>query len=93
MPRMLAELSADPDSGMRGYRLVFDYRAEEHGMGQTASHGGAIQVEGRWYCPSMPAPLVNATKDHMLRKESDPEWIDYETYKKRIEQRTVRGAK
>lgn len=26
MPRMLAELSADPDSGMRGYRLVFDPR-------------------------------------------------------------------
>ncbi|MCM3578405.1 hypothetical protein M3686_09720 [Micrococcus luteus] len=71
----------------RGYRLVFDYRAEEHGMGQTASHGGAIQVEGRWYCPSMPAPLVNATKDHMLRKESDPEYIDEATYRRRIEQR------
>lgn len=71
----------------RGYRLVFDYRAEEHGMGQTASHGGAIQVEGRWYCPSMPAPLVNATKDHMLRKESDPAYIDEATYRARIAQR------
>lgn len=71
----------------RGYRLVFDYRAEEHGMGQTASHGGAIQVEGRWYCPSMPLLLVNATIDHFLRKETDPEWIDYETYMKRIAQR------
>ena len=26
MPKMLAELSRDPDSGMRGYRLVFDPR-------------------------------------------------------------------
>lgn len=71
----------------RGYRLVFDYRAEEHGMGQTASYGGALQVEGHWYCPSMPAPLVNASLDHILRKGDDPEGIDYRTYMERIGQR------
>lgn len=45
-----------------GYRVVFDYRIDQLGIMDGAE--GFIQVEGAWYCPSMPEPLVNATSDH-----------------------------
>ncbi len=63
-----------------GYGLVFDYKESQ--LGITASYEGAIQVEGAWYCPQMPTPLIEATIDFRA-KES----IDIETYAKRIEQR------
>jgi hypothetical protein len=44
-----------------GYKPVYDYRADQ--LGKQAGAQGAIFVEGRWYCPSMPEPLVNATID------------------------------
>lgn len=63
-----------------GYDLVFDYREDQ--LGITESYAGAIQVEGTWYCPSMPQTLVEATIDFRVKK-----LIDKTTYAQRIEQR------
>lgn len=38
---------------------VTDYKDEQ--LGIKAHHGGAIQVEGQWYCPDMPQTLVDAS--------------------------------
>jgi hypothetical protein len=48
-----------------GYRPVMDYRADQ--LGIQATTGGAILVEGSWYCPALPEPLISATaglRDH-----------------------------
>ena len=42
-----------------GYRPVMDYRTDQ--LGIQASTGGAILVEGTWYCPALPEPLITAT--------------------------------
>ena len=42
-----------------GYRPVMDYRIDQ--LGIQASTGGAILVEGSWYCPALPGPLITAT--------------------------------
>jgi len=63
-----------------GYDLVFDYRDDQ--LGITESYAGAIQVEGAWYCPSMPQVLIEATIDFRVDKS-----IDKTTYTQRIEQR------
>ena len=42
-----------------GYRPVMDYRIDQ--LGTQASTGGAILVEGTWYCPALPEPLITAT--------------------------------
>ncbi len=50
-----------------GYQPVMDYRADQ--LGIQANTGGAILVEGTWYCPALPAPLVTATtrlRDHAI---------------------------
>jgi hypothetical protein len=50
-----------------GYRPVMDYRADQ--LAIQASTGGAILVEGSWYCPAMPEPLITATarlRDHAI---------------------------
>jgi hypothetical protein len=44
-----------------GYRHVFDYKVTQ--LGNQATYGHAIQVEGRWYCDCMPKALISATKD------------------------------
>lgn len=44
-----------------GYRPVFDYTELQLGI-QAQAHG-ALQIEGTWYCPSMPLPLIQATAD------------------------------
>ncbi|MEI2715395.1 MAG: hypothetical protein V9E98_00010 [Candidatus Nanopelagicales bacterium] len=44
-----------------GYTLCSDYRDDQ--LGIQAEYGGAILVEGNWYCPSMPQPLIDATID------------------------------
>lgn len=62
-----------------GYRLCGDYRDDQ--LGIQAEYGGAILVEGTWYCPSMPQPLIDATKDHRAGR------IDDDTYTNRIAQR------
>jgi len=50
-----------------GYRPVMDYRADQ--LGIQASSGGAVLVEGSWYCPALPEPLITATtrlRDHAI---------------------------
>lgn len=64
-----------------GWRNVNDYREDQ--LGIQASHGGGIMVEGDWYCPSMPKPLVEATIDYRVRKT-----IDAEMWQRRIAERT-----
>jgi len=44
-----------------GYSPVIDYRAGQ--LGIQAHTGGAILVEGSWYCPALPEPLITATTD------------------------------
>ena len=53
-----------------GYRPVMDYRIDQ--LGIQASTGGAILVEGTWYCPALPGPLITATarpRDHAITRE------------------------
>jgi hypothetical protein len=53
-----------------GYSPVMDYRADQ--LGIQASSGGALLVEGSWYCPAMPEPLITATtglRDHAIDRE------------------------
>lgn len=61
------------------HTLCFDYRDDQ--LGIMATFGGAILVEGWWYCPSMPQSLIDASKDFRAGL------IDDETYVKRIAQR------
>ena len=47
-----------------------DYRADQPGI--QANTGGAILVEGTWYCPALPGPLITATtglRDHAITRE------------------------
>ena len=53
-----------------GYRPVMDYRIDQ--LGIQANTGGAILVEGSWYCPALPQPLITATtrlRDHAITRE------------------------
>jgi hypothetical protein len=59
-----------------GYKPVYDYRVDQ--LGKQATTQGAILVEGTWYCPSMPQPLIDATKDLYAQR------IDRETWTRRI---------
>jgi hypothetical protein len=59
-----------------GCKPVTDYRAGQ--LGIQANTQGALLVEGTWYCPALPEPLITATaalRDHA---------IDRETYTDRI---------
>lgn len=56
-----------------GYEPVYDYRADQ--LGKQAGTHGAILVEGRWYCPSMPEPLINATIDLHADRIDRETWI------------------
>jgi hypothetical protein len=52
-----------------GYSPVMDYRADQ--LGIQANTGGAILVEGTWYCPALPGPLIIATtrlRDHAITR-------------------------
>ena len=42
-----------------GYSLVMDYKETE--LGRQANSGGAVMVEGTFYCPAMPEDLVQAS--------------------------------
>ncbi|HVT75927.1 MAG TPA: hypothetical protein VHD87_02770 [Acidimicrobiales bacterium] len=55
-----------------GYKLLFDYRIDQ--LGVQAQQRGAILVEGTWYCPSMPQPLINATLDFRNNDISEELW-------------------
>ncbi|HEY2266680.1 MAG TPA: hypothetical protein VGI96_28950 [Streptosporangiaceae bacterium] len=53
-----------------GYQPVMDYRDDQ--LGIQANSGGALLVEGSWYCPALPGPLVTATaglRDHLITRE------------------------
>ena len=53
-----------------GYQPVMDYRADQ--LGIQANTSGAILVEGTWYCPALPEPLITATtqlRDHAISSE------------------------
>ncbi|MDQ2837067.1 MAG: hypothetical protein M3Y42_00640 [Actinomycetota bacterium] len=78
-PNSRAELLQLPMRAL-GYGLVFDYQSDQ--LGVSDSHAGSIQVEGDWYCPSMPQPLIDATIDYRNAKT-----IDEATWRQRIEQR------
>lgn len=69
----------------RGHKLVFDYPRDH--LGQQASHGGALLIEGRWYSPGIPPLLREASADYFLRQKGDPRRIDTKTYAERIRQR------
>ncbi|MDQ6837811.1 MAG: hypothetical protein M3137_05605, partial [Actinomycetota bacterium] len=64
-----------------GYRHVFDYRKDQ--LGNQATFGHAIQVEGRWYCDCMPKALIEATSDYR-RKTGDKKKIDKAAWRERL---------
>ena len=45
-----------------GYRIVMDYKQQD--LGRQANSGGAVLVDGCFYCPAMPEALVSASGDH-----------------------------
>jgi hypothetical protein len=50
-----------------------DYRIDQ--LGIQANTGGAILVEGTWYCPALPGPLITATtslRDHAITRDGAP---------------------
>jgi hypothetical protein len=53
-----------------GYQPVMDYRDDQ--LGIQANTGGAILVEGTWYCPALPESLITATaglRNHLITRE------------------------
>ncbi|MFF6790592.1 hypothetical protein ACFY9C_16145 [Streptomyces filamentosus] len=64
-----------------GYQPVYDYAKDQ--LGVQTQFAGAELIEGNWYCPSMPQPLKDATKDLVSKK------IDKQTWINRIQQRTT----
>lgn len=62
-----------------GYLIVCDYRDDQ--LGIQAEYGGAILVEGSWYCPSMPQRLIDASIDYRAGR------ITEDVYEARIAQR------
>jgi hypothetical protein len=55
-----------------GYRPVFDYRIDQ--LGIQAGRSGALLVEGTWYCPALPAPLIDATRDLHAERLDQASW-------------------
>ena len=62
-----------------GYRAVFNYTVDQYGI--QDHNQGAIMIEGAWYCPSIPQPLIEASTD--LASEV----IDKATWRRRIDAR------
>ncbi|MFF4571195.1 hypothetical protein [Streptomyces sp. NPDC001410] len=56
-----------------GYKPVYDYRADQ--LGKQGGTHGAVLVEGRWYCPSMPQPLITATIDLHADRIDRETWV------------------
>ncbi len=53
-----------------GYSPVMDYRADQ--LGIQANSQGALLVEGTWYCPALPGPLITATtrlRSHAITRD------------------------
>lgn len=62
-----------------GYKPVLDYKIDQ--LGVQASFGGMLQIEGAWYCPSIPDVLMSATADFRAGR------IDEATYEARLKER------
>lgn len=62
-----------------GYKIYTDYRDNQ--LGKQEGYAGAIQVEGAFYCPSMPKKLIEATIDYRAGA------IDHKTWRLRIKER------
>ncbi|WP_416874169.1 hypothetical protein [Kitasatospora sp. SC0581] len=83
-PADLEELTALPETFHiplldLGYRPIWDYRRDQ--LGIQGSHAGALLVDGTWYCPNIPAPLITATADLLNKK------IDHTTWRHRVDAR------
>ena len=63
-----------------GYRPVMDYRTGQ--LAIQANSQGAVLIEGSWYCPALPEPLITATAG--LRAKT----IGRETYTAQIAARS-----
>ena len=50
-----------------GYKPVMDYRGDQ--LGIQANSQGALLVEGTWYCPALPGPLITATDRRPDRRQ------------------------
>ena len=59
--------------------MVCDYKDDQ--LGVQDEYGGFLQVEGAWYSPSIPPPLINATIDYREHL------IDEDTYETRLQER------
>lgn len=59
-----------------GYSLVMDYKGDD--LGRQANSQGAVLVDGAFYCPAMPEPLVSASADRRAGTS------DEETFSARI---------
>lgn len=52
-----------------GAKLVMDYH--KNFLGEQDSFGGAIMVDGNWYCPTMPTKLIDATLRFRAGEDAD----------------------
>ncbi|MEV7027446.1 hypothetical protein [Kitasatospora sp. NPDC093558] len=62
-----------------GYQPIWDYRRDQ--LGIQGTHAGALLVDGTWYCPHIPKPLITATADYLAQK------IDRTTWRHRVDAR------
>ena len=62
-----------------GYNPVYDYKIDQ--LGVKGAHEGFLLIEGAFYCPSIPPPLIDATRDFREGR------IDEATYRLRLEER------
>ncbi|AXT86253.1 hypothetical protein C6I20_14400 [Aeromicrobium sp. A1-2] len=67
-----------------GFKPVTEYRVDQ--LGKQDDYRGALQVDGWWYCSTMPKNLISATKDY---KDG---LIDKKTRNKRVEARRKYAA-
>lgn len=62
-----------------GYQPVFDYKRPD--LGLQGQYAGAYLVDGTWYSPAIPKPLIDATADYVDSK------IDHDLWQKRLDAR------
>ncbi len=62
-----------------GWKNINDYRRDQ--LGIQDHFAGSLLIEGNWYCPSIPKPLIDATEDYRNGT------ITAATYEARIKER------
>jgi len=45
-----------------GYEPVYDYTTGQ--LGAKTEHGSFLQIDGAWYCPSIPKKQIDTTHDY-----------------------------